>query len=57
MEKDANEAIRSVVETLPNIDKLKPEQEQALLSSLSCLAHCICRLFTVYCSSRQDPGA
>ena len=32
MEKDASEAIRSVVETLPNIEKLKPEQEQALLS-------------------------
>ena len=32
MEEDANEAIRSVVETLPKIDKLKPEQEQALLS-------------------------
>ena len=32
MEKDTNEAIQSVVETLLNIDKLKPEQEQALLS-------------------------
>ena len=32
MKKDANEAICSVVETLPNIDQLKPEQEQALLS-------------------------
>lgn len=31
-EKDASEAIRSVVATLPNIQKLKPEQEQALLS-------------------------
>ena len=32
MKKDANEAICSVVETLQNIDQLKPEQEQALLS-------------------------
>ena len=31
-EKDASEAIRSVVATLPNIHKLKPEQEQSLLS-------------------------
>ena len=31
-EKDAREAIRSVVATLPNIQKLKPEQEQSLLS-------------------------
>ena len=30
-EKDASEAIRSVVATLPNIQKLKPEQEQLLL--------------------------
>ena len=29
---ERNKAIRSVVETLPNIDQLKPEQEQALLS-------------------------
>ena len=29
---DASEAIRSVVATLPNIHKLKPEQEQVLLS-------------------------
>ena len=33
-EKDASEAIRSVVATLPNIQKLKPEQEQVLLSFL-----------------------
>ena len=32
MEKDTREAIRSVVGSLPKIDKLKPEQEQALLS-------------------------
>ena len=35
MEKDTREAIRSVrsvVGSLPNIDQLKPEQEQALLS-------------------------
>ena len=31
-EKDASEAIRSVVATLPNIQKLKPEQDQSLLS-------------------------
>ena len=31
-EKDASKAIRSVVATLPNIYKLKPEQEQVLLS-------------------------
>jgi hypothetical protein len=31
-ETDASEAIRSVVATLPNIKKLKPEQEQSLLS-------------------------
>ena len=31
-EKDASEAIRSVVATLPNIHKLKLEQEQVLLS-------------------------
>jgi hypothetical protein len=31
-EKDASEAIRSVVATLPNIKKLKREQEQSLLS-------------------------
>ena len=31
-EKDASEAIRSVVTTLPNIQKLEPEQEQSLLS-------------------------
>ena len=31
-EKDASEAIRSVVATLPNIKKLKPEQEQSLHS-------------------------
>ena len=31
-EKDANKAIRSVVATLLNIQKLKPEQEQSLLS-------------------------
>jgi len=29
-EKDASEAIRSVVATLTNIQKLKPEQEQCL---------------------------
>jgi hypothetical protein len=34
MEKDTREAIRSVVGSLPNIDQLKPEQEQALLSLL-----------------------
>ena len=33
-EKDASEAIRSVVATLPNIQKPKPEQEQVLLSFL-----------------------
>ena len=33
-EKDAGEAIGSVVATLPNIQKLKPEQEQVLLSFL-----------------------
>ena len=33
-EKDASEAIRSVVATLPNIQKLKPEQELVLLSFL-----------------------
>ena len=32
MEKEAREAILSVVATLPNIDELKPEQEEALLS-------------------------
>ena len=32
MEQDTREAIRSVVGSLPNIDQLKPEQEQALLS-------------------------
>ena len=32
MEKDTREAIRSVVGSLPKIDQLKPEQEQALLS-------------------------
>ena len=32
MEKDTREAIRSVVGSLPNIDQLKPEREQALLS-------------------------
>ena len=32
MEKDTREAIRSVVGSLPNIDQLKSEQEQALLS-------------------------
>ena len=32
MEKDTREAIRSVVGSLPNIDQLKPEQEQALQS-------------------------
>uniref|UniRef100_A0A8C5BW69 DNA 3'-5' helicase n=1 Tax=Gadus morhua TaxID=8049 RepID=A0A8C5BW69_GADMO len=32
MENDVSEAIQSVVATLPNIEKLKPEQEQALLS-------------------------
>ena len=31
-EKDVSEAIWSVVATLPNIQKLKPEQEQSLLS-------------------------
>ena len=31
-EKDASEAIRSVVATLPNIQKLKPERDQSLLS-------------------------
>ena len=31
-EKNVCEAIRSVVATLPNIQELKPEQEQALLS-------------------------
>ena len=31
-EKDASEAIRSVVATLPNIQKLKHKQEQSLLS-------------------------
>ena len=31
-EKDASKAIRSVVATLPNIQQLKPEQEQVLLS-------------------------
>ena len=31
-EKDASENIRSVVATLPNIHKLKPKQEQSLLS-------------------------
>ena len=31
-EKDARKAIRSVVATLPNIQQLKPEQEQVLLS-------------------------
>ena len=30
-EKDASEAIRSVVATLPNIHKLKPEQEEVWL--------------------------
>ena len=33
-EKDASEAIRSVVATLLDIQKLKPEQEQVLLSFL-----------------------
>ena len=33
-ENDASEAIRSVVATVPNIQKLKPEQEQVLLSFL-----------------------
>ena len=33
-EKDASEAIRSVVATLPNIQKIKTEQEQSLLSSV-----------------------
>ena len=33
-EKDASEAIRSVVATLPNIQKLKPEQEQSLRTLL-----------------------
>ena len=33
-EKDASEAIRSVVATVPNIQKLKLEQEQVLLSFL-----------------------
>ena len=32
VEKDESEAIRSVVATLPNIHKIKPEQEQVLLS-------------------------
>ena len=32
MEKDTKEAIQSVVGSLPKIDQLKPEQEQALLS-------------------------
>ena len=32
MEKDTREAIRSVVGSLPKIDQLKPEQEQALQS-------------------------
>ena len=32
MDENTREAIQSVVETLPNIDKLKPEQEQALLN-------------------------
>ena len=32
VEKDAREAIRSVVATLPNIQKLKSEQEQSLQS-------------------------
>jgi superfamily II DNA helicase RecQ len=32
MEKDTREAIRSVVGSLPNINQLKLEQEQALLS-------------------------
>ena len=31
-DEDANEAILSVVATLPNIQMLKPEQEQSLLS-------------------------
>ena len=31
-EKDASEAIWSIVATLPNIQKLKPEQEQSLPS-------------------------
>ena len=30
-EKDASKAIQSVVATLPNIQKLKPEQEQSLI--------------------------
>ena len=30
-EKDESEAIRSIVATLPNIQKLKPEQEQSLI--------------------------
>ena len=34
-EKDASEAIRSVVARLPNIQKLKPEQEQSLQSFVS----------------------
>ena len=32
MEKETRETIWSVVGSLPNIDQLKPEQEQALLS-------------------------
>ena len=46
MEKDASEAIRSVVETLPNIDKLKPEQEQALLSFVG--GHDVVALIAIY---------
>ena len=31
MEKDTREAIRSALGSMPKVDKLKPEQEQALL--------------------------
>ena len=33
-EKDASKAIWSIMATLPTIQKLKPEQEQSLLSSV-----------------------
>lgn len=36
-EKDVRKAIRSVVAKLPNIQKLKPEQEQCLLSFVGAL--------------------
>ena len=37
VEKDASEAIRSVVAALPNIQTLKPEQEQSLIPHGVCL--------------------